>query len=176
MTIPVLEQLKSDEFQAKTGFVATAPALRRLLLRTPEVRALRQALISGALTERRIQAFVRSLLSTLRSGVPMQHDLALAALAVALEKRGTAFAGEYLHTLASLQAAEMSMSIRVARESLKSRTSLSGTERTFIRAGIVMPKTFPYEQLGERFFSTSRTFQDATEPTVSLNPLPREVG
>jgi hypothetical protein len=133
MTPFPLEQLKSDTFQARIGFVATAPALRRLLNRSPEVKEVKQAFRTGEVTETSIGNFVKSLMRDLSPGVPFRHDLALAALAVVLEKRPTQFAEEFLRDLAQLKLAEMSMSIRVARECLASRVDVAANKRSTLQ-------------------------------------------
>jgi hypothetical protein len=139
MSDGILDRVKSDDFGARVGFVATAPALRRLLNRTPEVHAIREALATGHLSEETIRRFVGTLMADLRRGGPFRHDLALSALAVALERRGTEFAGEYLRGLAGLRAAEMVMSIRVARECLKDREPSAGNLTAVVQLGPVRP-------------------------------------
>ena len=103
-------------------FIATPSALRRALQRSPEVRLIRESLKIGALDEEAIGHFVESLMTDLKPGMPFAHDLTLSALAVALDQRGTGFAEKFLEELAGLQAAEMSMSIRVARECLRAKS------------------------------------------------------
>lgn len=119
-----LERLLSDEFQARLGGVSTAPALRRLLARTPEVLELQKALAEQTLPEDAVESFVAGLLKELRPGTRFAHDLVLAAVAVALENRQTPFTARYLHDLADLRLAELSTSIRVAAEVLKNRPLL----------------------------------------------------
>src|SRR5262245_51020865 len=100
MSILPLEQLKADDFQARVGFVATATALHRLPKRSPEVQVIRDALTSGEISEPSIREFVEALLIDLRRGEPFRHDLAISALAVALESQETDFAAEFLQDLA----------------------------------------------------------------------------
>jgi hypothetical protein len=119
-----LERLLSDEFQATLGGLSTPSAIRRLLARTPEVHELQQALQEEAITEDAIESFVAALLKDLRPGSRFAHDLVLAAIAVALENRQTAFADRYLQDLANLRLAEMSSSIRVADEVIQHRKAL----------------------------------------------------
>lgn len=125
MTACVLEQLKSDEFAISAGFVATAGPLRRFLARSKEVADVRKSLRQGALTEDSVHRFVDSLFADFHRGKQFVHDLAIAAIAVALESRPTKFADEFLHDLARLESAEMGLSIRVARECLKQRASVA---------------------------------------------------
>jgi hypothetical protein len=125
MSSDLLFALKSDNFAARAGFLSTASASRRLLQRSPEVLAIRQALDNGTLADSEIRAFVDQLLKDLRPGVHFPHGLPLAALAVALEGKTTPFAEEYIHDLANLQVAEMALWSRVARECQRYRESLS---------------------------------------------------
>lgn len=123
----VLECLKSDEFAISAEAIATPEALRRHLLRSQEVRDIREALRQGAITETSIRTFVSSLMREFIAGKHFPHEMALAALAVALERRPTDFAEEFLLNLAKLKLAEMPMCIRVARICVKQRTSLTRT-------------------------------------------------
>jgi len=125
MSAKVLEQLKSEDFAVSVGFLSTAGALRRFLGRTSEVAAVRQSLREGAITENTIRGFVSALIESLRIGERLPHELALSALAVALETRPTDFADEFLRGLARLKLAELSLVIRVARECLKRRVTIA---------------------------------------------------
>jgi hypothetical protein len=143
MSDGILERLKSDDFAARVGYVATAPALRRLLSRTSEVQAVRDALATGQLSEELIRRFVGALMADLRKGEPFRHDLPISALAVALEQRCTEFAGEFLRGLAALRAAEMAMSIRVARECLKDRETTAGNLTAVVQLDPARPSPQP---------------------------------
>jgi hypothetical protein len=152
MSHSFLGALKSNDFHARAGFVATPTALHRLLRKSREVQAIRKGLETGELGEQMIHKYVDSLMNDLRPGQPFQHDLAISALAVALEKRGTEFAEEFLQDLARLKAAEMSMSIRVARECLKDRVTLAGNKKRVVQlAAPERMTTTSYEELGERY-------------------------
>ena len=129
MSASVLEQLKSDDFFMRGGCLSTASAIRRSLSRAPEVAAVRRALKQQAITEDTLRQFVSTLLRDLRLGERFPHDLTLAALSVVLERRATDFAEEFLRDLSRLRLAEMSICIRVARECLRSRRSM--THNTF---------------------------------------------
>jgi hypothetical protein len=121
----VLEQLKSEEFAVSAAFLSTPASLRRFLARSGEVAAIRQALREGAIAEDSIRQFVSSLLQDFRRGERFQHELAVSALAVALEARATGFAEEFLRDLSRLRLAEMSLCSLVASECLKDRVSLA---------------------------------------------------
>jgi hypothetical protein len=145
MSAVVLEQLKSDDFFMRAGCLSTPIALRRVLSRAPEVASLQRALKQQAISEETLRQFVSWLLRDLRLGERFPHDLAIAALAVVLERRATDFAEEFLRDLSRLKLAEMSISIRVARECLKVRGSM--THSTF--------KHFPSPGNGEQPFPFS---------------------
>jgi len=121
MGVDVLENLKSDELAVAVGFIDTPDVLRKALLRTKEVSAVRDALRQEAITDDAVRRFVHLLLRDLRPGERFAHELAVAALAVALERWATEFADEFLDDLSRLRLAEMSTCIRVARECSKNR-------------------------------------------------------
>lgn len=128
MGTSVLRDLLSEEFDVSAGFLGTPTGLYRFLHRRQEVSAVREALRQGALTEGTIRRFAVSLLDDLHPGTRFSHELAISALAVALESRPTDFAEEFLRDLARLKIAEMSLSIRVARECRKHRMEMSRTK------------------------------------------------
>jgi hypothetical protein len=125
MGIDVLEKLKSDELSVAVGFVDTPEVLRKALLRTKEVSDVREALRQGAISDDTVRRFVHVLLRDLRLGERFAHELAIAALAVAIERWATKFADEFLGDLSRLRLAEMSTCIRVARECSKNRVQNS---------------------------------------------------
>lgn len=120
-----LEQLASDGLQSVFGSVSTAQALLRSLRRSPAVRQVQQALESEQLSDSDVRAFVANLLHAWSPGRLFPHDVALAAIAVVLERRFTDFADEYLHDLARLNAPEVPKATRVARLCLEARRSSS---------------------------------------------------
>lgn len=122
----VLEKLKSDEFVMKFSFISNPRAVHGALQRSEEVRDLRSALRSGEITDETLRSFTAELLSHLEEGRLFEHELALAAIAVALETRSTAFAEEYVLDLARLELAELPAAIRVAREACRERLKLPG--------------------------------------------------
>jgi hypothetical protein len=129
----LLNQLTSDLFNLSAGFLSTPTATHRYLARCAEVRELREGLRQGAITEETIREFVSSLMSSFHVGQRFEHEMALAALAVALERRPTDFAEEFLLDLAKLKLAEMSLCIRVARECLKQRMTMTQNTGKFFR-------------------------------------------
>ena len=113
-----LKVLIEDAFEIAVGPCVTTPTLRRQLQRMPEVQNVRIALDSQVLSDDDLKSFVDQLMTTFQHGTRFPHDMALAALAVALESRPTPFATEYLSTLARFHLQEMPVSSRIARECL----------------------------------------------------------
>jgi hypothetical protein len=124
MSAAVLEHLKSEEFALSVGFLSTAPALRRFLARSGEIRDIREGLRQGAISDDTLRRFVSSLLQDFQRDERFRHELAVAAVAVAIERRDTDFAEEFLHDLAHLKVAEISLCAQVARECLDHRVSV----------------------------------------------------
>jgi hypothetical protein len=133
VTSTLLTSLKSAAFADSLGILLPPAALRLALQRLPGVKRLEIALRRGEITEEMIRNFAGALAAEFQEGTRLPGDLALAALAVVLEQRPTAFAEEYLCDLARLRLAEMTTSSRVARECLKNRFALPKNEvRTFM--------------------------------------------
>lgn len=77
---------------------------------------MRKALGTGEVLEKEIRDFANCLLRDFRPGVLFEHDIALAAVAVALSRDwNTPFAEEYIIDLAKLKNPEMRRSIAIAR-------------------------------------------------------------
>ncbi len=128
MRTSLKQLLDSTELYEIAGFAANSDALRILLGRTAEVQAMSEALRSGELTEGDIREFVRQVLDGFKLGESLFGDIALAAIAVALEPihmSPDSFAEEYIRDLSRIDLAEMSRSSRVAKACLKARTSLT---------------------------------------------------
>jgi len=114
--------------------------MRRVLQASPYVRNVSDALYTGGITAEALREFASSVVGGFSVGRRLSNDLALAALAVVLEHRQSKLADEFLHDLAGLQLAEMSMSIRVARECLKHRcASPRNLFRTFDYGAEIVP-------------------------------------
>jgi hypothetical protein len=137
----LLDELISESFVVSVGFLSTPGTLRRFLLRSREVREIREALLQGAIDDETIRKFVSGLLAGFRVGARFEHEIALAALAVVLERRATDFADEFLLDLAKLKLAEMPLCIRVARECLKEKVTRSQNKT----------RVFPSWTLASRF-------------------------
>jgi hypothetical protein len=121
MLSPLLEQLTKDDFHISIGFIHAPASVRRALLRSNDVRWVAMALRYGLITEEMIREFTSRVMGEFAKGQRLPNDLALAALAVVLERRPTSFAEEYLLDLARLNLAEMVVSIAIARECLSNR-------------------------------------------------------
>lgn len=114
MTHP-LQDLTGSDFRVEAGAISSAKALRRSLLRNERVANLRKALQEGRVSEPTVQRFVARLMSDFRRGIQFPHELALSAIAVALQDRKTRFAEDYLLDLARLQKfSEMDIAPRIA--------------------------------------------------------------
>jgi hypothetical protein len=110
-----LQELLSDEFQASIGVVGSPEGLRRCLLKSGFVAAIRDVLWTGQLTEASIERFVAALMKDFQRGIQFPHELPMAAIAVALESRKTKFSEDYLIDLARLKKiAEMDVAPRLA--------------------------------------------------------------
>lgn len=129
MTSAILRRLTSDDFVASLACVATPGGLRRALSRREEVLLVRRAIAQGEVTESSIRRFVSDLLCDFKRDERFPHEVALAAIAVAVEKRVTDFVEEFMLDLARLKLAELPLAIRVARECLKFRASLTRNQR-----------------------------------------------
>lgn len=130
-----LESLKTDNFALRFSFISNPSAVHRALQRSEDVENLRLALRNGEITEETLRAFSGNVLRELEHGKRLHHELALAAIAVALEIRPTPFAEEYVLDLARLELAELPIAIRVARKACQERLKLTGnTTKVFISA------------------------------------------
>ena len=125
----VLKQLDSDDFIASLAFIGTPTAMRRALACGDEVLSVRKALLRGEITEELLRSFVSELICNFQRGEHFAHELALAAIAVAIESRMTDFTEEFLLDLARLKLSELPLAIRVARECLAARVSLARNRR-----------------------------------------------
>ena len=101
--------------------ISTAEGVRSHLSARPEVMALRQALVSGAVTFEDVEAFVRGLIAQFVRGTHSPADAVLAAIVVAAELLPRASIEQFIENLARVTIAEMPMSPRVARLSLHER-------------------------------------------------------
>ena len=96
MSTALLGSLASEHIALLTACLSTASALRARLARADEVRAVREALQAGTLTEEAVRQFVTGLMKDLKRGESFAHDPTLTALAVAVESLPTSFAEEFL--------------------------------------------------------------------------------
>jgi hypothetical protein len=128
MTNYVLTRLLSDDFDASVGFALPAPAMRRVLQQHGDVRAVWRALRRGEVPPSDFNKFVSLILGDFKRGERLAGDLALASLAVAVERIHDEFANEFLRGLAALRLEEVPIASRIAREVLKYRAELPKTE------------------------------------------------
>ena len=142
-----LSILASPEFEAAT--VASTPnALRRVLLKRPEVRRLGRRYDAGDISDESLRQFVNRLLRRHGGTARFPYQTTLSAVAVMLEQRFSPFAQEYLADLARVRSERFLIASRVARISLGQRS----------RAATIQAKTFDLSR-GE----------DEERPLVSKN-------
>lgn len=123
----VLNDLDSEGLADLGATIGGAEALRLVLSQRPEVSAVRRALAEGALAFPDVRDFVSTLLMDLRRGERFPHDVALAALAVALEDHPGDHAAAYLEDLARTRIAELRASPIVAAACLRERRVVPAT-------------------------------------------------
>lgn len=131
----VLDQLLADSFAESIGFTPPPRALRLLLHRTPEVNAIKESRANRELSDEVVRSFVARLLAHLTPGDRLPHELALAALAVALENEGGALASHYISDLSSLNIPEIAVAIHVARQCLSLATLRADTQTRIVDLG-----------------------------------------
>lgn len=137
-TNELLERINSVDFE--TGLVASTPrVLRQMLLRCPEVRALREAYDTGSLSDEEIRGLVGDLLRQGAACDRFPYQTMLASIAVMLEPRFTLFADEYLNDLARIRNDRFLIASRVARACIAARQQTAGTDiRQFPPLGPIM--------------------------------------
>jgi hypothetical protein len=118
---PALFLLDGDELTLGVFGVATPTALRGVLLDRAEVTALREALLSGTVTELDVARWVAMRSQDFKQGTQFAHEVAFCALVVALEAVPTPSTKKFLEEMAASQAAELTMLSKVAEEVLKAR-------------------------------------------------------
>jgi hypothetical protein len=123
----ILRNISSYEFVRSVGLVLSGKLVRRVLQRHEEVQTLARALDIGTVTTQNVEDFVRNEVGLIQRGVPLESDLAIAALAVALESSPSVFARRFITDLASLNIMEMRVSISVARECLRAMERYAAT-------------------------------------------------
>jgi len=124
MTSLLLLRLLTEEFHDSIGVLLPPAALRRQLVNSSDVRALATGIRFGEVTADETREFVGMIMKEFRPGEYFHNNLALAALAVAMETWSSEFVEEYLLDLARLTAPELNISARIARECIKKRFAL----------------------------------------------------
>ena len=121
-----LTALLSDEFDVAIGPIVRPPALRRVLAANPAVRAVTGGLASGEISETSIEEFVRECIAGYAPGQRVPGELALAAVAVAIERTQSEFAQRFLELLRGCFGPDLRVAPRVAAECLEwRRTALA---------------------------------------------------
>jgi hypothetical protein len=136
-----LDRLATEAFDLEVGPLLPTVALHARLANMQEVQELQVELAQGSLGDEDIATFVSGLTSSFRPGERFDRELTLAALAVALERRGTEFAKEYLDLLACLPLREVRTAARIAAECRRRRAfEIAGIE---IRSTVFNPGQEP---------------------------------
>ena len=128
MTPKVLEALKTEEFDVEVGPALQPELLWKRLARTQQVKDLKTAIEAGGISDGDLASFVSDLTGQFGRGQRFPYEMALGAVAVAVEARGTRFAEEYLCTLAGLRLAELGVAPGIARVCLRHRSRQPTTE------------------------------------------------
>jgi hypothetical protein len=129
------------------SYISTAEGVRRYLSARREVLALREALITGAITFEDLEEFVRDLVAHFVRGTRSPIDVVLAAIAVAVEPLPLVSFKDFLEDLSRTKIAEMPMAPRVARLSLywRSNRFAQSTDRDLTIANLTTPPWPPRE-------------------------------
>jgi hypothetical protein len=136
---PSLEKLLSTQFDDAVGVILPTRALRLQL--QPLVKEVEKAIRWKEIDEPQFREFVGQLAESAIASEPKPADLALAALAVAVERIPFEFTEEFLCDLASLRLPQLSISARMARECLTEYYQLPSNEfRAFRFASEVQVK------------------------------------
>lgn len=139
MSREALGTLLQEPFLASLAFITQPQALHHAFEKSVEVLEIRTALESGSLSEESIRKFASELVRQIEYGKRFPYELALAAIAVALETRSSDFSEEYIFDLAKLKLAEIPLAIRVAREA----------SRRVMESARNKSKTFPVDRVDE---------------------------
>jgi len=160
----VFEDLTSDEFVISVGLVSTPEALRRFLLRSHAIHSIRESLRQGVITDETIRQFISSLMKEFSVGQRFVHEMALAALVVALERRPTNYAEEFISDLAKLRLAEMPLCIRIGRECRKHRKTLAQNKgRSSSCFGF---REVPFQKVEPSWFGSSHQIETIRKANV----------
>lgn len=118
MPSSLLSQLLTDEFADSIGWLPPAKALRYLLKRRPEVAAIARARTANELPDSEVRTFLTQLVRAVRPGFRFEHELAIAALLVALETEPTPSVHGLLSEFARLDWLEIRTVSEVAQVAL----------------------------------------------------------
>ena len=158
MTKRLFSRLGSDDLHDAIICYSTPAAIRRVLNRRLEIIDIRMALQNGSLTDDEIRQRIVELMQGFHPGERFAGDLELAALAVAVERRSTDFAEEFLRDLASLRLRELILSAGIARLILHTRRDLAKNESRVIKLGepVRQAKAFTQPNGQRREFSVAK--------------------
>jgi hypothetical protein len=132
-TSPKLQALLSEDFDSKYFIIDNHPGrFRLLLLGDSLVIELRESIKSGEITWEQLESFVSDIASGFKKGFALEGDIALCAIAVAIEDFDSKFSYEYLDTLAKSKAAVLRKPSWVARECLETKKDIETSSHKFI--------------------------------------------
>lgn len=132
------------------------------MLQSDEVAMLRYSIRSGAVGEEDIREFVAEVLNVFDPGVRYEEDIAVCAVAVALEDHYSLFAEEYLIDLASVRSRELSFASRIAAECLKHRRTVP------VERGVIIVQGFAGLTVSEDSFELRANPAGAENVTYDL--------
>lgn len=162
----ILEALCQNDLVELSLVTATPRALRDMLKKRKEVLEVAFALKEEALTEDDIKLFVSALLRGFKPLKKFSGDIALSALAVALETIPRSFAESFLKDLSALHIQELPMSPRVALLVLRNRHRfLSGTTYSGFTISQPVPSFYQLREL-----RPTPLYISVLERTYRINP------
>jgi len=160
----VLENLLTEEFQAKVRPELPPHAMRDVLRSRTEYEKVRTGL-DNFVNREDIEELVEYVVDRLDPGTRSPYNAALALIAAALEDYHTNFAHEYLSSLAELNSVELGMASRVAEYCLGQRTE--SASNTFGETSIVTPSS---EGEDLPFLTDDHDISDSADRPRELHP------
>jgi hypothetical protein len=115
----IFEELLSEEFDSKYFLVEMTDSLYSKLSHDELVIKLHNFLESGIVTWNELREVVDKIAGTIEPGFSLNNQIALCAIAVAIEKLPSQFTGEFLDTLSRSRAPEIGKVSRIARKCIE---------------------------------------------------------
>lgn len=128
-----LQALLSEDFESKFFIIDNHPArLRQLMLEDSLVIELREAIRTGEIAWEQVEEFVSTIADGFKKGFTLDGDIALCAIAVAVEGFNSKFSYEYLETLSKSKATVLRKPSWIARECLQAIKDVKTSSHKFI--------------------------------------------